>query len=435
VPELRRSLPAETTSAVGLVVAGLVTTAVWWSHLPSLLLDPQFYADDGGWYQAAYMHGPVLSLPHTGGGYLVLLQRLGASMSLAVPTLGAPLFFNLVALAVEITGVCYLLSSRMASAIPRLWIRIALALLVLVLPNAYDTSGNLTNAQWHLGLIAFLVFFARPPRHLAGWMLDVGIVILAGLTGPYCILLEPIVLWLWLRDRRSRRLGVLAALNTLCAGAQVLVIAAHLGGRSTGQLAPGALPLVTMIARQVTLGLVAGAHGLTRLIASPLAADAALLTLLALLPVLVCGWAVLRGPLVLRCFCVFAAAELVLALTAPSIPSPQWPALGQPASVSDFHPGGIRYFLYPLLAFAASLGWIAVRGARSGELSLRLAGACAALVLAVSAAVGVPADWSYPHYRDEHWPQSVQRLQHAPAGTVVTVPINPKGWTMTLVAR
>lgn len=419
-----------------LVAAAVVTAVLWFSHMPSLLLHAQFYADDGSWYQRAYSQGPLSSLPHPAAGYFVTLQRLAASASLALPTVAVPTFFNLVALAVEVGGICYLLSSRMASVIPSVAVRVAIAVAVIALPNAYDTSGNLTNTQWHLGLFAFLVVFASPARRAAGWILDAVIIVVGGLTGPYCILLEPIIGWLWLRRRNDRRLGYLLVANSLCSAAQLLVILTRFGAqRSSVPLGAGFFSLVRLIGRQLTLGLVAGAHGLTHIVGSPLADSAAVLAVLAAIPLVVCAWAVWRGPVILRAFCLFAGAELALALAAPSIAGTPWLSLGNPANITEFHPGGIRYFLYPLLAFAISLGWLAARWrARPGRIR-RAAGLGAGAVLLATLAIGVPADWTYPPYIDQHWGAEVQRLEAAPPGTVVVLPINPRGWTVALVAR
>ncbi len=431
-------------------LAGVVTAALWFSHQPSLLLNAQFYADDGGWYQQASTQGPLLSLVYPAHGYLVLLQRAAASASLALPLVAVPTFFNLVALLLEIAGICYLLSPRMAAAIPNLAIRLALAALVIALPNAYDTSGNLTNAQWHLALIAFLVVFASPPRRLMGWLADGIVLVLSGLTGPYCILLEPIVVWRWraARDDRHRRF-VLVAVSVCTALELAVLVAMTIPKHGPSGLHPGAVSLITMLGRQLTLGLLAGAHGLSGLVGTPLGSNLAVLTLLALIPFAVCGWAAWRGPAILRAFCLFAFLELGVALAAPSIDAPKWPNLGRPADIAHFHPGGIRYFLYPLLAFAASLGWLAWtrrpmvrrRGHRGGPgrspLARRLAAPVAvgaALLLLLAAGAGVPQDWLYPPYLDLHWAAQVQRLDAAPAGTRVVIPINPHGWTVTLVA-
>jgi hypothetical protein len=441
-----------------LVAAAALTAALWLSHMPALLFHAQFYADDGGWYQSAYSLGPVVSLAHPAAGYLVLLQRLVASISLLLPTVAVPTFFNLAALAVEVVGICYLVSARMRSAIPSLAVRVAIALLVIALPNAYDTAGNLTNAQWHLGLIAFLVMFSDPPRRVFGHILDGLVIVGSGLTGPYCVLLEPIMFWRWRQHRDDRRLRNLLIANTACAVIQILVIIDRFGAeRVAGPLAAGVYPLVRMIGRQVTLGLIAGAHGLTQIQGSWIAANGLALTVLAAIPFAVCGWAAWRGPAILRAFCFFALVEFLLAIAAPSIAGARWPSLGNPADIVNFHPGGIRYFLFPLLAFAISLGWLVVNyGApwleqirhppptaatdvneSAGQRVWigRVVALAAAAVLVSSVLIGVRVDWTYPPYLEEHWGAQVSRLDAAKKGTVVVIPINPRGWTLDLTAR
>jgi hypothetical protein len=441
-----------------LVAAAVVTAALWLSHMPALLFHAQLYADDGGWYQGAYTLGPLASLPHPAAGYFVLFQRLIASVSLLLPLIAVPTFFNAVALAVQVVGICYLLSRRMASAMPSVTVRVSLALLVIALPNAYDTSGNLTSTQWHLGLLAFLVIFAGQARRMSGHLFDAAVILGGGLTGPYCILLEPIIVWLWRRNPGDRRLRYLLIGNSVVAVAQFLVIVDRLAGeRLSSPLAAGFSPLVRMIGRQVTLGLVVGAHGLAAIAGSFVASNTVALTVLTAIPLAVCAWAAWRGPRMLRAFCYFAVAVFALALVAPSIAGFRWPSLGDPADVTNFHPGGLRYFLYPLLAFAISLGWLVVtsvipwltlvrqRRAEAGVTAHsapsrrvwigRVVGLAAAGVLAGSVLFGVRMDWTYPPYLEEHWGAQVQRFEAAPRGTVVVFPINPMGWTFSLVAR
>ena len=425
--------------------AGAVVAAapLWLSHLPSLLLHAQLYADDGAWYSAASLHGALGTLLLPANGYLVLLQRSAAAVALAVPLIAVPALFNVVALLVVLGGVAYLVSPRMGAAIPRPAVRAAAALVILALPNAYDTMGNLTNSQWHLALIAFLVIFATPPRGIAGWAVDIGVLVVAGLTGPYAVLLAPIAAWRFRRERWQRRAGVVLLVVAACAALQGGVALTQVGAeRVSGPLDAGVVPLVTMLGRQLTLGLLSGAHGLTALMGTPLADDPVVLGLLAAVPLAVCAVVAWRGPDILRGLWAFALLTLVAALASPSIGPPRWRQLGVPAGIAHFHPHGIRYFLFALLAFALSLGWMAWWGLLAGrrrtgtgrDAGRLMVGAAAAALLLIAASQGVPRDWAYPPYLDEHWAAEVRAYELAPPGARVVLPINPAGWTMTLVA-
>jgi hypothetical protein len=262
----------------------------------------------------------------------------------------------------------------------------------------------------------------------------------------------------WRRHREDRRLRNILIANSVCAVVQILVIIDRFGAeRVAGPLAAGLYPLVRMIGRQVTLGLIVGAHGLTQIAGSFVASNGLALALLAVIPFAVCAWAAWHGPAILRAFCYFAFVELALALAAPSIAGARWPSLGNPADIVHFHPGGIRYFLFPLLAFAISLGWLVVhygvlwvQQVRHGPITSastagqpagsrvwigRVVAVAAAAVLLSSALIGVRVDWTYPPYLEEHWGAEVSRLQAAKKGSVVVIPINPRGWTVELTAR
>ena len=56
-----------------------------------------------------------------------------------------------------------LLSRRLDAAWPSVPARLLFALLSVALPNAWEVHANLTNAQWHLAIAAFLVLVG-PPR-------------------------------------------------------------------------------------------------------------------------------------------------------------------------------------------------------------------------------------------------------------------------------
>lgn len=149
------------------VIIFFIAFAIVVSRRPDALFNPQFWAEDGkNWYAQAYNLGilPSLFLPHT--GYLQTISRLTASLAQFFPLAFAPLIFNLVAIAIQILPVNLVISSRFAALIPTLKSRLLLGFVYLALPNSYEINANITNAQWHLALLACMVVLAAPSRLL-----------------------------------------------------------------------------------------------------------------------------------------------------------------------------------------------------------------------------------------------------------------------------
>jgi hypothetical protein len=48
---------------------------------------------------------------------------------------------------------------------------------------------------------------------------------------------------------------------------------------------------------------------------------------------------------------------------------------------------------------------------------------------------GAVRDWKQPVLKDLHFAGSASSFQAAPAGTVVVLPENPRGWNIRLVKR
>jgi hypothetical protein len=88
---------------------------------------------------------------------------------------------------VQVAPALFLLSSRLDDVAP-LPGRAGLALAYLLIPS-FELDANLTNAQWHLAVLATLVVVARARR---GWTwrgFDVVAMVLSALTGPFGFLL------------------------------------------------------------------------------------------------------------------------------------------------------------------------------------------------------------------------------------------------------
>jgi hypothetical protein len=191
----------------------LLAGALIVSRRPDAIFHAQFWNEDGHVFFAdAYNFGWWSALFRTYEGYHLVLPRLGAALALLVPLSVAPLVLNVIAILVQAILVSLLISSR-SSAWGSLRTRVLLAVIYLALPNCFEIDATITNSQWVLALIGFLVLAASLPRASGGRVFDACVLLLCGLSGPFCILLFPIALfaawrhgerWGWRRDFYSR---------------------------------------------------------------------------------------------------------------------------------------------------------------------------------------------------------------------------------------
>src|SRR5690606_9686913 len=199
-------------AAACLTIAAFAALIV--ARTPDALFTPQFWAEDGcEWYARAHNSGALRSLVQPFGGYLQTYPRLVGILSVALGLRHAPLVMALCALAVQAIVPAFLMSSRFESVVPGRLRRLALALVLLTAPNLYEVHLNVSNSHVHLALLAFLVVIA-PPAASRGWRaFDVGVLLLSGVSGPFCVLLLPVAVVAWLHDReRWSRVRLLCVL-------------------------------------------------------------------------------------------------------------------------------------------------------------------------------------------------------------------------------
>jgi hypothetical protein len=398
----------------------LLAIAVIISRRPDAIFHAQFYAEDGHvWYADAYNYGwwPSFLRAHT--GYFQTLPRLGASLALLLPLSLAPLVLNIIAIAVRAIPVNLLLSSGSAPW-GSLRFRFLLAGMYLVVPNQAEMSCGITESQWLLALSAFLVLVTTAPRTGPGKLFDVVLLLLCGLTGPFCIVLLPFA-FLLARKQSDRwhweRVGVLLVLCLIQVWALLVVDPA---GRK--ETALGATPglFARILGGQVYLGTLLGGNGLAA------RSGHSLFTLLVCAAI---GGSVLvaicfvRARLQMKLFLLLATIFFVLALISPT------GAVADGMSAWENLAGGpgIRYWFFPTLGFAWSIVWCTQ--SRSGALKTVSA------VLLCTMCFGIIRDWRHPAFRDMHFADDARRFETATAGTAVTIPENPEGWNLTLVKR
>jgi hypothetical protein len=392
-----------------------------WQRCPTAISHAAFWAEDGWvWYPQCYAVGwRCVFIDHT--AYLQTVSRLVALLSLLRPLPDAPRVFALAALLMQAAPAIFLLSPRMERALPSLRIRMVLALLLVAIPGMSEVYVNLTNSQWHLALLAFLIMTAAPAVNRAQRSFDTIVLLVSGLSGPFSPILVPVaLLWCWREPGRWQVWR--AAVILLTAATQLSLLILHQSSRAAGVdgigwsvhrllnivdiniLGVAAFGRHAMINHYwlVGEGWLSNGHPLPTLIEASIMAGASVLAIIAFL----------RGPWIVRAFLIFTALELAASLVDGVAPGePNWQAMA--------HGIGMRYFFHPIAAWLA----IMVTLICDRKLPLRVTGS-ALMVLTV--AVAIPADWELPKMtRSDVFRSEANAFERAPPGTVMTFSVRP----------
>jgi hypothetical protein len=399
----------------------LVAFLIVFSRRPDAILNAQFYAEDGRvWYLDAYNFGlRSLFIPHT--GYLQTLSRIVAHLALLFPLSLAPLVMNLCAIVVQILPVNVFLSSRF-SGIP-LRVRLLGSLMYLAIPNSAEVHANITNGQWHLGLAACLVLLARPASAW-GWRIFDGVVlVMISVSSPLGVLLVPVAAAMWWKRRERWSAYSLALLVPGAIVDGLIALLSH--QRQVGTIGATFSRFDAIFGRQVFLSSLLGKNSQVWLLQLH---DLHLVEMIATVAGLgVLLYALRYGQIELKLFILFAYAVLALALVKPLVGTPElpnwelmcWPGID-----------GERYYFLPMLAFLASLVWMATRKASARVLRKF------AVALLLLFPIGVYQDWNLPAFEDLDFYYYADQFERAPAGTKIVIPINPDPvWAMELTKR
>jgi hypothetical protein len=382
---------------------------------PDLLLNPQFYAEGGAWYAEAYNLGWAHALLIPAGGYPQLFSRLVAALCLLAPLQFAPLLMNLCGIACQALPVCILLSPRCSRWGP-LPVRLLMAGVYVALPNAGEIHVVLASVQWHLGFAACLLVLGNPPATWRGKVFDSVVLILCGLTGPFCVLLLPLAGIFWWKRRQSWSgivLGVLAVASVLTG---LALVSGGWQGRVAGALGASPDLFARILAGQVYLAALVGQNDFAS------HANVVVIVAADLIGTLVIGWSLLRGRWELRLFIAFSAMLLAAALKNPvgGAQQLQWEFLATST--------GGRYWFFPMLAVSWSLIWCATQSAFKPFQVLGVS--CLAVML-----WGELHELKYAPFPDEQFPRHAREFAAARPGTALTIPICPEGWSIRLVKK
>ncbi len=395
----------------------LVCLLVLVGRRPETLLRPQFWAEDGHfWYSQAYNNGAWQTLLKPENGYLQTISRLTASIALFLPLKYAPYFFNGLALMVQLYPIIILWSKRFSKVVPSPMGRLVLTLVYLLLPNSSETHGNITNAHWHLPLAAFMLLISVD-EHRWRWQkwLEGCFLLLVGLSGPFSLFLLPVALAFWFI--RGRRFSLIQAviLETTAVYQLALIIPGIKTARSDTPLGASWHLLTDIVGGQIVGSGLFGHQFIRWSSAYP-----SLLAIAFYTGLVVGAYAFIRGCLELKLFLLFSLAIFASSLIVPqvSLEKAQWPVLTQENM-------GVRYYFFPILAWLVVIFWYAA----GKNLYLKTAG----IVLLAVAAIGFVSDFRYNSYDDYGFSQKAEQFEALPEGQSFTFPLNPPGWTMTLL--
>lgn len=403
------------------VLVGLAAALIVISHRPDAVLDPQFWAEDGRvWYAQAYNLDPLAAFLLPEAGYYQTVSRAVAAFSLLFPLRWAPLILNLAAIAVQAFNAFFIVSDRMSNAVPSRVFRFGGAVIYLALPNSYETTANLTNTQWHLGLLVLLIVLARPAEAVAWKIFDNIAVAISAVSGPLCILLVPIAAIKYFY-RREKRLLVLGSM--LLIGSAIQFSALMTNERPSGApLGASFFGAVRILAGQCFISPLTGAKNYGLLRHAHLWGDV-VATATAACGLLVLVLAFIWGRQEFRLLLIFAVLVCAAALVNPAVTNlePQWAALEVPLT-------GSRYWMFPGIAFLLSLLFLATNP-RVGRLRYVF------VLPAILMVWGFVSDWKQPRFKHLDFPAHARAFDEARPGEEVTIPINPEGWEMHLKKR
>jgi hypothetical protein len=221
---------------------GLAALAVLISRRPDQWFTPQFWGEDGVIFFAdAAKHGGA-SWWQPYAGYLHLVPRTVALLSVSVPWEFQPNVFMLVAALLTAAIVVRVACSGLPS--PARWLA---ATAVLAVPHSGEVFLNVTNLHWILAVLLALNLLEPPPATRVATGRRTLEIAIAGLSGPMIIFFTPFVLlWLW-RGRRERFAWGLGIAWAVVATIQVIVVSTQSREPTTTlfavlQAAPGMLP-------------------------------------------------------------------------------------------------------------------------------------------------------------------------------------------------
>lgn len=407
------------------IVAFLFAVTIIILRKPDAILNAQFWAEDGViWFAEAYNQGGVNLLLNPQNGYFQSISRITAWLPLliSVPLQYSPLFFNIIAITIKALPVGLLWSKRFKSIVPSNKARWLISLTYLLLPNIGEVHSNITNAHWHLALYAFMIIIADPPKSIWNKAHDVFFLIIAGLSGPFSIILAPIVLFYgWCKRKKISRLFYFYLIIILLT-ASIQMVSVILTSDATRSHVPlgASIPLFIQIMSAKLFGIIFLGEGMVNNII-----DQHYLSIpFFLIGTFITFYALIKAKIELKLFIVFSMTILFVALHSPmiSLTEEQWPLMYRAET-------GSRYFFLPLIAWATSLFWFI------STIKIKKVKVILVSLITLFMTYVFITDFKIKAYDDFKFSEHIDKFETLPPKASYSIPINPKNWNIILIKK
>ncbi|QDH17611.1 hypothetical protein [Swingsia samuiensis] len=379
---------------------------------PSTLLHAQFWGEDGWvWFPDAY-HLKIHSLIMAHTGYFQTVSRLIALIGQAFPLRWNPTFYAACAFIFQLLPAAFITSTRCKNLIPNDSLRFFLACLLCTLPNTNEVYVNLTNSQWHLAILAFLIIFSSPPENLFEKTFDYSFLTLSSLSGPFCLLLLPLaIIHTYFQKNKTNIQRLIILISSTFIQLIPLITTSHTTRIHT-VLGARIGTLLQLLTSQLFLSPIIGHNHINRLYQSFFWKGPLFPLFVTILCLYICLRMAKKSSFV-RYLLLFATLVLTASLMNPivSTTTPQWNALLIPDT-------GMRYFFIPLFAWSTTL----TIAAFSGPFFVR---AISFGLLLIGLFIGIPTDYSIPTEPDRNFQSAADAFDKAPIGTTITIPVRP----------
>lgn len=349
---------------------------------PEMLLKPEMYAESAPvFYVPTFFNDMATLIATPYAGYLHLVPRIVASVDRLVVPQAVPMLEAFVSNVGIVLIAGFIASDRLAVVLPDRRSRYVLAAMVLATPTAREVLGIEVNLQVYGAAYLVALSAARPATNWVWRAVDTVGVVLAGLSGPFALLLLPLFL--------IRRTWVSAAVGA-CAATQLLVA---LTNPQRSFAVPDISDAAGAVATRINAAVLGPIPG--QLLPHALAAGLIVLIVLAAAPERVRAW----GPLTFGA-CVVGGIGLA--------------ADGVAEEVSRNALSFERFFVLAPLAVAA----IAVTGVTSHRRRTRVS----AQLLGMLLLAGVLLHLRVPGLPDGNWPAESSCIGSSTSCVVEVVP-------------